>query len=57
MQGETFTDCNPRQTAAAILPESTGSSPKYSKLRAPSGERARLAPGPSNIRAGTSPTL
>lgn len=36
-----------RKGSAHTLLESTGSSPRYSKLRPPHGTRARLTPGPS----------
>ena len=41
--------CTPLIKAAAIFPDKTGSSEKYSKLRPPSGERFILIPGPNKI--------
>ena len=38
----------PRTSATAALPDSSGSSEKYSKLRPPAGWRLRFSPGPSS---------
>ena len=42
-------DCTPRTKAAAILPDRSGSSEKYSKLRPQSGLRLMQRPGASSV--------
>ena len=42
-------DWTPRTKAAAILPETSGSSEKYSKLRPQSGLRLMQRPGASSV--------
>lgn len=42
-------DCTPRTEAAPRIPETIGSSEKYSKLRPHRGDRLMLMPGPSTM--------